>query len=526
MTDKENFDDLIRQKVSEKEFPFDEKNWEKAAAMIDASRGSSIKWPFIAITAALVVSLGIFIPYYLNTNDTTTLAVNNEQQASNKINTTELTAVGTNFENQDVKPANEEKEITLSDNKTSENAESNTVTETKEESVTDKTNTLSKSEKEEVLFNDNRLNAKENNSENNTGVSKKQSSSLNKSEKQTSTELADKSLNEKQKDKTNGVLGEKTQKFLDQLNASKQNSGGETNKKEISNTKNVNQPDKSEDNSSESKIKTNENVASSGNKNQDNVNSETDKQNDNKPETKEEKEPVVAPSENNAAKLPESSQYTRPGSILSIEAGASYLFGWNNTVKNDATGINPLAGINFSYMFGKTKKIGISSGVQYNSVNNIKSSTFTCRKTQYDFGAVNETTEIITKKLHYIYVPLKLIFGPNVKNTFGAGCNFGYLLNSVSNTETYTQTAFTRTAPEVTKSKGYYEGYSKADIQLSLSYKRTIYKNLSVSVEFLYGIKDIKNNAFFNAEENNSSKKLTENNKGFKLIMSYDLFKK
>ena len=49
MSEEENFEEKIRQKLSEEEFPFDESNWEKAEDMIDTSRKRKKRLRFIII---------------------------------------------------------------------------------------------------------------------------------------------------------------------------------------------------------------------------------------------------------------------------------------------------------------------------------------------------------------------------------------------------------------------------------------------------------------------------------------------
>ena len=108
----------------------------------------------------------------------------------------------------------------------------------------------------------------------------------------------------------------------------------------------------------------------------------------------------------------------------------------------------------------------------------------------------------------------------NKNNTIGAGVNIAYLINSKSSVETYTQKLNTKSNTKVETSPGYYNGFASPDMQLSLFYKRRICKNFGVNTEFIYGLSDVKNDAFFGSAE------AKQKSIGFKLTLTYDLFKK
>ena len=73
MTEQENFDELIRQKFAEKEFVFNEENWEKAENKIDSTRrlNKIAKWSTIFIIGLFSgVFLTLLLVDKVNTNDT------------------------------------------------------------------------------------------------------------------------------------------------------------------------------------------------------------------------------------------------------------------------------------------------------------------------------------------------------------------------------------------------------------------------------------------------------------------------
>ncbi|MEK6616132.1 MAG: hypothetical protein AABZ32_08495, partial [Bacteroidota bacterium] len=89
MTDKEKFDEIIRSKFSEKEFLFDEGNWEKAEVMLDstARRKSVIKWSAVFLMGIFAGVVGM-LPFVMNVNDessNTITELSRQQKYTNKI---------------------------------------------------------------------------------------------------------------------------------------------------------------------------------------------------------------------------------------------------------------------------------------------------------------------------------------------------------------------------------------------------------------------------------------------------------
>lgn len=202
--------------------------------------------------------------------------------------------------------------------------------------------------------------------------------------------------------------------------------------------------------------------------------------------------------------------------LFSFEAGADYLTGWKNPGSRDANGFNPVIGINyFNYV---TDKLAVSVGVQYTSVSHLDYVNHVSKTTYYDLGAESAVTVITPQKVHYLAVPVKLNYSINDKNTIGFGCNIAYLLTIDSKVETYNQHPSARDNIKIYSAKGYTQGFKTFDTQLSLFYRRKIYKNISVNAEVIYGLTDIKDNKFFNSA-------VFERNKGLKLTLVYNLFK-
>lgn len=203
--------------------------------------------------------------------------------------------------------------------------------------------------------------------------------------------------------------------------------------------------------------------------------------------------------------------------IFSIEAGGNYLLGWKNEHGTDAKGFNPQIGINYLRML--TEKLRISGGVHYTTIGNLSEYTHTSKDIRYGFGQERNITAITPVKMHYLLAPIKCTYKLNEKNAVGIGYTFGYLLTVNNKVENYSEKLNSTSATTVSATKGYTEGFSPFDSQLSLFYRRLLIPNLYVNGEIFFGLTDIKDDTFF-APPN------FERNKGMKITLIYNLFKK
>lgn len=212
---------------------------------------------------------------------------------------------------------------------------------------------------------------------------------------------------------------------------------------------------------------------------------------------------------------PDSPAYAKH--ILWLEAGTNYMAGWKVNDKRDGNGLNFVAGIN--YLHFVTRKVGVSAGIHYTSVRNLSAFSHTSTVTKYGFGEKTEVTVITPEKIHYLQLPLKIQVRINDKNFFGAGYTLGYLLTVNSKTEKRTDGFNYATATTTGKTRGYTEGFSAYDSQLSLFYRRMIYKKLFINAEMMLGLTDTRKNSFFVSNT-------AERNMGLKLTLMYNIFQK
>lgn len=203
--------------------------------------------------------------------------------------------------------------------------------------------------------------------------------------------------------------------------------------------------------------------------------------------------------------------------FFNIEGGVAYLNGWKNPDSRDAQGFNGVLGVNFYSLIATKFYFGL--GVQYNSVRNLAYSQKTSKLTRYRLGEESEVTIITPQTLHYLTVPFKLNYQLNTKNAFGIGCNVGYLLNVVSKVDTYTESMNGIENMETYTTAGYTEGFRLFDTQMNLFYRRQVFGALWANAEFFVGLNDTKNNVFFKSNA-------MERNTGLKLTLSYNLYTK
>ena len=206
----------------------------------------------------------------------------------------------------------------------------------------------------------------------------------------------------------------------------------------------------------------------------------------------------------------------RQNTVFSIDAGANYSLGWKNSNTKEAAGFNGVFGFSMSYYFNQ--KWNLLIGIQYNSLANLSYSSYISSNSQYDFGFNRTNTTITPKMLYYISIPVKLQYNFNNKNGISIGMNILYLLNTKSKVDTYTQTTFETTNHITTTKTGYMDGFAGWDMQPALAYRRRIYKKFDLRAETYYGLIDIKNNLIFGINR-------SEHNCGVKLTLSYNFIK-
>ncbi len=205
------------------------------------------------------------------------------------------------------------------------------------------------------------------------------------------------------------------------------------------------------------------------------------------------------------------------GEGIFYEAGAAWYYGWKGPGKIDARGFSPMAGIN--YMNSLNKRCAISFGARYLMVSGLSNSSKTSRVSSYVYGEQSQVTVITPTRLHYLLVPLRFHFYADRYNCFGTGLNLGYLLNVEAKVTRYEETAGVKGAEETIRQGGYTEGFSWFDTQVAVFYRRKINASLALQTELFIGLSDVKQDAFFGYSHK-------ERNSGATLSLVYYAFKK
>ena len=206
-----------------------------------------------------------------------------------------------------------------------------------------------------------------------------------------------------------------------------------------------------------------------------------------------------------------------PKHTVSFEAGANYLAGWKEKDKRDARGFNFIAGVNYQNTINH--QLSLSAGLQYTSVRNLSAYSHSSTATSYGFGEKKDVTVITPEKIHYVQVPVKFHVALNANNTIGFGYTLGYLTTVNSKVETYGNGTNYSTETSFTKTNGYIQGFNKFDSQLSVFYKRMVLKDFFINTEMIYGLTDTKQNNFVKTS-------VFERNMGLRITIGYNIFQK
>lgn len=178
--------------------------------------------------------------------------------------------------------------------------------------------------------------------------------------------------------------------------------------------------------------------------------------------------------------------------FLNIEAGTCYLLGWDTKLGKDAKGFNWYGGVNYGIHLSKS--ISISSGAQVYNINHIEQPFFNGSKTEYSFSSVTTNTVVTSNMLCYAAVQIKISYLLNQKNKIGIGFNMGFLVNSKNKIETYTLLDNGKVNNVVTNNTGVYKGANTNNVLLNALYTKQLTNRIGLNAEFIYGLSDIFNN--------------------------------
>lgn len=200
---------------------------------------------------------------------------------------------------------------------------------------------------------------------------------------------------------------------------------------------------------------------------------------------------------------------------LNAEAGGAYLYGWAATNTRDGQGINWYGGLNYGIYL--TKKSDISIGLQGYNIGNIHKAFFDESQTRYGFSSVTTRTTITTNSLYYLAVPIKFTFAVSTQHSFGFGFNAGMLLHSQNTMQTFYKSEV-KTETNSVNTKGYYEGMNPTNIMVTAFYRTRFGERLYLNGELTWSPVNIYKYA--------DSKVNTANTIGIRVGLQFNLFDK
>ena len=504
-TEENNFDEILRSKLSEDSFEFNEANWDKAEALvIKAEKKRKRRLVGFIFFIGLILGIGIMLPF-----------IGGEKEnvlSENKKPTTEKKDVSAKTKKAEI----EEKSITQqvndasSDNTTKQNK---SVDVSPVDKNTYKEETATNSKKEEKNIKGKPLQAVVSNTVRSSSIPKEDKHAITNSSQNNDVKniLASNSENKKAKKADKQKDGNAV---VNSSNTSATTKSNETLNKGV--TKNNSQKQDLTNVNSNG----NQTVLETKDTNHASVTTNTNLVKDTVTVVKDSVVKIISDSVKPATKdsmVNKFSLKNNQGFVYSIDAGANYTLGWTNNSTKEANGFNGIFGISVMHFFNANWSTLL--GVQYNSLSHLSYSNYTSSNTQFGFGYNTASTTVTPKMLYYMAIPIKLQYWFNSKNSLSVGANVLYLINTSSTVDTYSQTDFT-TSNHTTKTKsGYMDGFSTWDIQPALAYRRYLLKHFFINAEMYYGLMDIKNNSFFGVNK-------AEHNSGFKLTLSYILSKR
>lgn len=202
--------------------------------------------------------------------------------------------------------------------------------------------------------------------------------------------------------------------------------------------------------------------------------------------------------------------------FLNVELGGTYLLGWNTDAGKDGKGLDWFGGFNYGLYL--SNKFSISAGLQAYNIKNITQAFYTNKKVEYDFGSIVSNTVITSNNLYYVAVPVKISYLLNKTSQLTIGANLGYLVDSKNTMDTYQVLDNVKMHDKQVKNSGIYQNANSMNVMFGLAYKVDVMPRLSLNTEFVYGISDIF--------KNTRTIKNNEQTVGLRLSLQYTLFDK
>lgn len=187
--------------------------------------------------------------------------------------------------------------------------------------------------------------------------------------------------------------------------------------------------------------------------------------------------------------------------FVNAEAGTLFNFGWQaaNGV-TDGRGLNWYGGINYAHYL--TKKTAAGIGIQLFNLANTNQPFYKTEGRQYSFYSITTGTTLTSINLTFLALPFKFYYIPDKHQQLGLGLTPIALLRANTEQLTYTQNQDINSVTNTSKVKGIYENVNQYSLLGSLFYKYNINKTIAISAKYNYGFSDLfKNNELINNSE-------------------------
>ncbi len=421
--DYNEFDELMREKLGEKEFPFNESNWTKMSAMLDASRPSSKSIPvFFIVGSVLVSALLVYLGVWLYSG----------KSILDKNDLVESSQQGGSFND------NSEAQVSVE-------LSENSVSGINDNNQGKDKNRLSESAKPSSVFLLNKPIAKQNSTEKKERIRQNRHSSKGFS-----------NYSENNSEKTDVYQ-------KNQTNTGMMSENGFSNAQQAQN--------ETENNSLLTNIQ-NDFVLNESMKQESPINN-TDNSENIQP---------AQPDTSSVAQIKDRDYVKLLRHLITAEAGVNNSLGWQVNGKRNGNSLIPIAGINYQFNF--THKSAVLVGMQYNGLSNITESNVSYSLTTYGFDSKSDITTYKITELQYMVVPVKYMHRVGKMGTVGLGTNFTALVGTKNKIEQYKLEDDNLVMVNSYRDRGYgYDVTRRYNAQLAISYSHKLSKYLGMNVE-------------------------------------------
>ncbi len=206
----------------------------------------------------------------------------------------------------------------------------------------------------------------------------------------------------------------------------------------------------------------------------------------------------------------------KPSIYLFVNAGGDYSPGSSINGDKEAYGLTPWGGGGLGYHF--SPKLSATVGADYDEIINLNK-TYTGNIIEYDFGANSSVTTVTPKSVSYLRFPLSLQIKINDKSMFTGGLDYLMLLTTSSTVNSYQVNYLGQESNKSSQTQTpYVQRFYNNNFQFNVAYTWMPFKRFGINFEGYYGIGYIENNSF-------PFYQYLKNNSGFRIFFSYQFMK-